>query len=101
VSRVSSLRESLKPGIRRVTISTQSQRVQPRIVSRIGPAGRQARGSDAVEALQVDLVQIDPRPQVLTCGVPLPFERSVARPAARSVNTATAHSLVMSGSCKC
>ena len=60
-------RESLKPGISSVTISTQNRiACSRRMVSRIGcePAAELAVVA-VVEALEIDLVEIDPRPQVL------------------------------------
>ena len=78
VSRVSSSRESLKPGMSSVTISTQKPiACSRRIVSRIGcEAAAELAVVAIVEALEIDFVEIDPRPQMYssTCGVPLPFE---------------------------
>jgi len=59
------------------------------------------RDSGVIKAFEIDFVQVDPGAQYSrTCGVALPLEtKPVMSPAAfASLKTATAHSLVISGS---
>ena len=67
VSRVSSSRESLKPGNQqRDDLEPEAHRVQPadRVEDRLEAAAELAVVA-IVEALEIDLVEVDPRPQVL------------------------------------